>query len=309
MRLYTRQEHGHLPVEVLERGYRLALADGSHREYPNARRLLLDLHGGRDAGLSFDRYFRCGRHNPQCGHPHLNLGGLRLQAERCRVPLCKPHMTSLGASTGMLGLGTPTEKLELGVDLARRGDEVAKLLYASCGQIIRGYGYEFQEVLQEVYAGLLVRNRGAGAWNPAKSSFGYYVTLVCRCVFSNYHKREQRRRGRERCGSWSYRDGSWSQVDVGETASADRLESQCSAVAECMEDLSEYIADRFDAYKQDATLYQDAELAQQVLPLIYAGKRRAEIAIDLGVSPPAVGRALSYLRKVAHSWVGELVLH
>lgn len=290
MLLYTRQEHGHLPVEVLASGYRLVLADGSHREYPNARRLLLDLHGGRNAGLSFDRYFRQGRHSPLWGRPQLNLQGLCRQAQRRRIQVVPPVSVSRG------------------VDLARRGDEVARLLYAACGQIIRGYGYEFQEILQEVYAGILVRNRGAGAWNPAKSSFGYYVTMVCRCVFSNYHKREQRRRGREHCGDWSYKGGIWSQVDVGDTAMDPQL-THVAEVDECMMDLSEYIVDRFDAYKQDATLYQDAELAQQVLPLIYEGKRRAEIALDLGVSPPAVGRALSYLRKAAQDWMGVRVLH
>jgi len=249
------------------------------------------LHGGRNAGLTFDRYFRQGRHSPMRGRPRLNLQGLCRQAERCRAPQA------------------PAPR---GIDLARRGDEVARLLYAACGQIIRGYGYEFQEVLQEVYAGILVRNRGAGAWNPAKSSFGFYVTLVCRCVFSNYHKREQRRRARERCGSWTFKGGTWDQVDAGDTASVDASDDvfgYVSEVEECMEDLSEYIVDRFDAYKQDATLYQDAELAQQVLPLLYAGKRRAEIALDLGVSPPAVGRALSYLRKAAQDWVEDIVLH
>jgi DNA-directed RNA polymerase specialized sigma24 family protein len=239
--------------------------------------------------MTFARYFRQGQHSPTRGQPRLNLVGIQRRVQRRRRCV------------------TPR-----GVDLAQRGVEVAKLLRAACGQAIQGYGYDFDDVLQEVYQGLLRRNRGPGAFNPERASFGYYITMVCRCVFSNYHAREQRRRSRETYGGWDYQDGAWSPVDAGDMASCDPLDSvdlELVEVGECMTDLSDFIADQDEAWRQDATLYQDARLAREVLPLVYAGKRRGEIAAELGISAPAIGRALSYLRGVTREWVSLRVLH
>ena len=287
--LYTRREHGSLPVTPLPPGgYRMTLSDGSAREYPNARQLLLAIHGGRNSGMTFARYFRLSKHDPLRGQPRLNLTGLYRRAQNRRA--VKPR----------------------GIDLARRGIEVAKLLRSACGRAISSYGYDFDDVLQEVYSGILRRNRGDGAYDPDRSTFGYYVTMVCRCIFSNYHTREQRRRRRETFGAWSYQEGAWSPVDAGEVATCDPEDSvalEMVEVGECMRDLSEFITDQESAWRQDATLYQDARLAREVLPLVYAGKRRGEIAEELGISAPAIGRALSYLRGAAREWVSLRVLH
>lgn len=86
----------------------------------------------------------------------------------------------------------------LGIDLAARGDEVRKLFYAGgfTGTLARE-GIDPEEFLQEVYRGLLARNRGACPWDHRKSSFGHYVHIVIRCVLSNYLRRERLRDSRE----------------------------------------------------------------------------------------------------------------
>jgi len=88
----------------------------------------------------------------------------------------------------------------VGIDLAVRGIEVRKLLYAGFGYRMSRGGYDPEEVLQEVYRGLLVRNRGKCPFDARKSSFGHYVHMVIECVLSNYHRRESRRRASEQ--SW-----------------------------------------------------------------------------------------------------------
>jgi len=94
----------------------------------------------------------------------------------------------------------PTFVASVGIDLSRRGIEVRKLLYAGFGLRMARAGYDPEEVLQEVYRGILVRNRGKCPFDARKSSFGHYVHMVIECILSNYHRRESRRRDAE--GSW-----------------------------------------------------------------------------------------------------------
>lgn len=86
----------------------------------------------------------------------------------------------------------------LGIDLAVRGHEVRKLFYAGgfTGVLTRE-NIDPDEFLQEVYRGLLARNRGTCPWDVKKSSFGHYVHIVIRCVLSNYLRRERLRDSRE----------------------------------------------------------------------------------------------------------------
>ncbi len=86
----------------------------------------------------------------------------------------------------------------LGIDLALRGHEVQKLFYSGgfTGTLLRE-GIDPEEFLQEVYRGLLARNRGRCPWDAKKSSFGHYVHIVIRCVLSNHLRRERTRAGRE----------------------------------------------------------------------------------------------------------------
>jgi len=86
----------------------------------------------------------------------------------------------------------------LGMDLSIRAHEVRKLFYAGgfTGVLLRE-NIDPEEFLQEVYRGLLARNRGTCPWDAKKSSFGHYVHIVIRCVLSNYLRRERLRDSRE----------------------------------------------------------------------------------------------------------------
>jgi DNA-directed RNA polymerase specialized sigma24 family protein len=280
MLLSTRRRHGSLPVRVTPGGYELVRECGVET-YPNAHNLLLSLYGGRFVGMSFDRYFHLGRYaykTPE--RPRLQL-------------MLRPALVVVSSTS-------------VGIDLNSQSKlrEIARLLQASCGKMIRGNGYEFDDILQEVCRGLLVRNQGAGAWDPVKSSFGTYVTMVCRCIFSNYHRHSQRLRSRETvgiriCTAEGITDTDASEVAVsGETSMASDRD-----MYECMTDLADHIDDRVDAYRQNAKLFQEVLVAKEALPLVFAGKRRGEIAKALALSSPTVGRALAYLRQATGDWM------
>lgn len=81
----------------------------------------------------------------------------------------------------------------VGIDLEKRGVEVRKLFYAAFARGLVKDGYDPEEALQEVYKGLLARNRGTCPFDSRKSSFGHYVHIVARCVLANYVRKERRR--------------------------------------------------------------------------------------------------------------------
>lgn len=86
---------------------------------------------------------------------------------------------------------------ELGIDLIKRGHEVRKLFFAAFARGLVKDGYDPEDVLQEIYRGLLARNKGTCPFDVKKSSFGHYVHIVSRCVIANYVRKEQRRRAHE----------------------------------------------------------------------------------------------------------------
>lgn len=97
---------------------------------------------------------------------------------------------SVGLLKSMLDTGP-----KLGIDLAARGHEVRKLMWAGYRDKILRAGYDPEDVLQEVYRGLIARNNGKCPWDVRKSSFGHYVHMVIGCVLINYHRKQQQVRG------------------------------------------------------------------------------------------------------------------
>ena len=172
--VYARTEHGGYKVETANSGFKVHWPLGM-QTYPNARQTIIALvnknptppKNSYDPHLTFDRYFRIGKHR------------------RRTVP-----------NVDTLQLFTPSviivRSKNVGVDLERRSHEVRKLFYAGFGRRVARMGYEPDDVLQEVYKGLLVRNRGKCPFDSSKSSFGHYVHMVCGCVVSNYRRRYSR---------------------------------------------------------------------------------------------------------------------
>ena len=192
----------------------------------------------------------------------------------------------------------------LGVDLAVRGHEVRKLLYKGFGYRIHRRGFDIEDVLQEVYRGLLARNKGKCPFDPTKSSFGHYVHMVCGCILSNYERKMNRRREFEQVGMYAKgvgtddEYGGHSDAALGATTVEDGNRGTFSV---------EDVAGTNRAFSSllsvlEGTGRPEADLAARCLPYVYEGYQRAEIARELGEDTSKVGRALAFLRATASEW-------
>jgi RNA polymerase sigma factor (sigma-70 family) len=102
--------------------------------------------------------------------------------------------------------------------LERRANEVRSLFFAGFGKQVIREGYDPDEVLQDIFLGIINRNNGSNPYNPESSSFGHYVHMVCRSVWLNY--RERMKRNAKYIGTVSEHDedGNWGNVDVADHA-------------------------------------------------------------------------------------------
>lgn len=279
--IFARREHGGHKISIHREGgeesYTLHRR-GKAESYESLRQLFLAL-TGRYLHRSLDAYLERGRYR-------------RVRAADL-VPGRGVLDLALDRRVGSAPVSPPApEPVVRGIDLENRSEEVAKLLYAGYRGKILSAGYDFDEVLQEVYLGLVVRNNGKCPWDPRKSSFGHYVHMVCGCVLHNYHKKQKRVRSRERIGMKKYEDGGLVDVDVADVAAedaGDNLSLGLVELGEEIEDLREQILST-DSCK-------DARVAADILPLVVQGYRRGEIASRTGLKCNAVSSALGYLRR------------
>ncbi len=204
---YTRSSHGSHPVVVLPpgEGFEVRWPQGPVR-YPSARRTLIAITnrnpdpGPKSKGweIPFNRYFRIGKYS----------------GENTVAP--EQDIFTLFSPTILVPKSLPTiivPNTTRGIDLAKRGHEVRKLFYAGFARRVVNQGHDPEEMLQEIYKGILIRNQGKCPFDPAKSSFGHYVHMICNCIIINYHKRWSRIYGEEQYG---IRAADGSTIDVGE---------------------------------------------------------------------------------------------
>jgi len=302
--------------------WRVDLPDGPEI-HESVRSLLATL--GVPAGWSFDRCFGLGRWSPSPMLPEperlLGPGGivadpgpilapdgpLLFDLDTVAVVEVSQENFSLTPETFWPEKSFPAElqgleRKKLGIDLALRGHEVRKLLFKGFGSWMFSAGHDPEEVFQEVCKGILARNRGRGAFDDRRSSFGHYVHNVCRCVLSNWHRREMRRRTHEQVGVAAWRDGGLVEVDAAE---ADRVPAGVPADGHGTDlvraDLAAFMA------RRGAGRTPDGRLAMEMIPLVADGLGRAEIADRLGPKggKAAVARALSVLKRHAAAWAAD----
>jgi len=186
---------------------------------------------------------------------------------------------SLDVPTILRGLGPIRRKRDggvtgsLGIDLAERGNEVRKLFYAGgfTGTLIK-QGIDPEDFLQEVYRGILARDRGSCPWDAKKSSFGHYVYIVIKCVLSNYLRKDRRRTSHEDLTSDGLVvDGAVESLEGGEEWGR-----------------REILRDLFPS---------NWELAQKVVSLVEMGMGRKEVSVELGVPVHQVDGILKTIRE------------
>ena len=75
---------------------------------------------------------------------------------------------------------------KLGIDIGKHKEDIKNLFYKRQGQKLMKTGVNTEEVLQEVYKGLLIRNRGSCPFDSEKSAMSTYIVMVIDCITMNY---------------------------------------------------------------------------------------------------------------------------
>jgi hypothetical protein len=312
---------------------------GGPRQYKSARKLVRALANGgdagptsRDPGMSLERYFRVGRFGSPKDTAHPNIFDLFAPQMRERPivlpeparPVSRkkcppeagrwykpapeePSTLTFFSSISVEGAGEPVPKPgglciapvhAVGVDLEHRFLEVKKLVCKGFAGTIMRYGYDFDEIFQEVYRGLLARDRGKGKFDQTRSSFGHYIYMVTGCIIANYRRKMMRTVDREYLG---LRGPDGEPIDASHFARATaEAPDESAGMALALESLSRSLS--MAGTEPDGSLRDEARVALLALPFVKQGYVRGEIARILGIEPPRVAKALSFLRRVTWRW-------
>lgn len=303
--LFSRYEDGARPVKQSPTGWEV---EGLTGAFTTAKGLLAALTGHPEGRhWSLERYFRIGAHGPKPvlaeSQNVLDLfPPLIIITPGISIPQDSPENAKRAFREKNLDQESVPGLIlgpKLGIDLSKRANEVRKLLFAGFGRRMFISGYDPDDVLQEVYRGILVRNAGTCPWDERKSSFGHYVHMVISCVLSNYHRKAHRVQEMEQLGLPGApldEDSPYRGQDVASNTSvpaAGTLTADDSLVMEEADDLIDYMQD-----------YQlpDDQLATRVLPLLLKGIPKDHMHRILHTSNAAITRAITHLRIHATGW-------
>lgn len=282
--LYSRFEDGSVPVVISADGYKVG-----GTTYKTQRQLLIALTRHPEARhWTFDRYFRRGRYRIEPDNGESMIMSLFGYQEPTAPAPIRPGFPRR----------TRYEFDGRGVDIDKRYKEIAKLLFAGFGRRIYAYGYDPDDVLQEVYKGIVVRNKGKCPMDPAKSTFGHYVHMVCRCIVSNYHRKQSRIRSVEQTGITIGTDSEseFKNTDVATACSS--ISSVASSI-----DLSGLVDADFVKFLGKMTKSEsESRMVMDILPLVMDGHGKMEIASVVDVPPSRVSKAMKLIRSAASQW-------
>ena len=295
---FTLWKHGNLPVYREQNKWVVHYPDGRAQEYSSGRALMRGLHNGRDPHIPVERYFKkkaermqdnisAGVYQPTT----LDIFGIK------DFEINKPEKREELKTSALTP--PPAKPANLGIDLAARGHEVRKLLFAGFGKRIIKMGYDPEDVLQDVYLGLLARNNGKCPWDANKSSFGHYVHMVCGCIVSNYHRKHNRVNMNERTGVRGIDDHEFVEVDVA-SSNLCRVRSDQSDSLEEGDMLNEILS-MLKSQDQDVLFDKEhsrRELSLQVVPMLVSGWKRRDISKELGIREGVITRCINYIRLV-----------
>lgn len=301
-RLWTRYEHGNLPVDVIEdegaRRLTMHMPDGGRFEFSSTRSFMRHLYRGKSATMPFTRYFRLDE------EPTIEVAGFEDV-----LAFCNP-----------MGFGFPDVMVRrrLGIDLGAPGhnpkcktvaEDVRRILYGRFGHKIKRLGYEAEEVLSEVYRKILVSNQGEHPYNPEVSSFGHYVYMVCNSALLNFRKKVERRRKRETTGIAIFEESHRVIVDAGDAlASNSRIHTSGRLVLD--NDPAERLRLDWSVRSLVSRIDGDQEiheLSRRIVTLMAEGYRGRELATQVGMTPSTkrYKEAMRFVQEIAGEWARE----
>jgi DNA-directed RNA polymerase specialized sigma24 family protein len=89
---------------------------------------------------------------------------------------------------GEIGREAKAAVQERGIDVSKRYRDIYKITAAHFGRC----GLGIDDLVQDVCAMILSRNRGPSAFDPSKSSFSHYVWITARNAVSNALEKQKR---------------------------------------------------------------------------------------------------------------------
>lgn len=277
--IFTRATHGCLPVLPEKEGHYVVWFPDGPKVFPTKGNVLSALYQGKPP-KSWDEYFRTGSYS-----------GIR------------PVISTLEIFRARVAPVVYTTPKSLGIDLADWHQDVRKIFYAHFYRRCSERGYDDQDVLQEIYRGLLARNNGICPFDASKSSRGHYIYIVCTCVLANYARREGRRSRKEQVGIKTFTDG-------------DVVESDASQVAQDTDSTQDEFQYRMalgslgNWIRSETELMGDAEQRKtrnvlRILPLLSEGHSIKEITTLTCLTPAEVTSAVQMLRSLTRGWANE----
>ena len=284
--LYARQEHGGVPVYRNSQKIEVDWPCVGRRVYPNVRKTLLavvnndpDLKKSqsKDLHYSWDRYFRLGKY-------------ARKQQYKVDVlDLFSPRITVSNKPAESKSLLSTRRKL--GIDLETKAIDVRKLFYAGFARKVIGMGYDPEDVLQEIYRGILVRNEGKCPFDETKSTFGHYVHMVSSCIISNYRRKKSRIDNNEVLGT---QDENGERIDV----ACSKLAHETPVAAEDYEVDTIKAHLRIKVFERCIIERMDLQRAKIVIEMVFEGFKNKEIIQATGYSANWVSKFLKFARRV-----------
>ena len=280
---FLRYEHGSHRVLVntvgdygsgrVKREITVEYPSGS-QSYGSFRCFVRGVVGKSVEGLTFERYFRTSR-KKYSSTEYVDWGELLVDSGRSSVS--SPTVVN------------PT--VVQGIDLSAKYKDIEKLMYSGYGKVIHYNGYDPEDVLQEIYRGILARNSGTCPFDESKSSFGHYVHMVIGCILNNYHRKRNKWKENE-CRAKGYsEDGDYGELDSGSVAYVE--DGYCDDVGydRAREELRVECERTIDS---DLGLY-----VSPVLDLLSLGHTQTSIGEQLGLSRAKVSKVVKALRESA----------
>lgn len=234
------------------------------RSFKSFREMLKGVVGKATSGVTFDRYFRTER----VRDTFVEWGEILVDN--------KPPISP---------------KENVGIDLSAKHKDIERLMYSGYGKVIHYNGYDPEDVLQEIYRGILARNNGKCPFDESKSSFGHYVHMVIGCILNNYHRKRNKWKENE-CRAKGYdSDGNFTEQDGSEIAMVE--DSYCDDVS-------------YDRAKKELVLVAEDSVSgdmvsyvRPILELLSLGHTQTYIGEHLGLSRAKVNKVVKILRECA----------
>jgi DNA-directed RNA polymerase specialized sigma24 family protein len=264
--LYSRYEDGSLPVQIKEKG------EGKRKRYElkigefvyNSVKDFLKQSKSK-AATTFFNYFRVNTKTDMTIYRILE--NIKTYKETCAA--CNADNSELVVDDESV-----TSPSNTGIDIVKKKKDIEKIFYAYYAKRAVSEGLSVEDLLQEVFKGLLVRNKGKGAWNPSRGSFGSYVHMVAGSVYKNFRKKEIKRGMKEKA-----------EIPKNYTENSTE-DSDYSNEEMIMSDFKKWIK----------TKRGMGDSVVSIVELLSSGKKKKEIAEELGINSTSLHKAIDGLK-------------